>query len=260
MSENDLRIEDRWSGLGLETIRFISSNQTLHLTAIPLRFIAAGELNVRQQLGEKQMKLNKKILSLHVVLSLILFTASCGQKDSQKDAETHFELGLAYSIGIEGTGGEQRKELCERAIEKFKQAIKINPEFADAYFQLGLVYGELERYDEGISTYKEAIRIKPDFFAAYYNLGETYHKLTRHDESITAYKEAIRNKPDFVEVHKEIDVITFGRQRAVKLHYMLGKAYLEVGQKDSALKEYKILKDLDAYDSANSLLYLINNK
>jgi tetratricopeptide (TPR) repeat protein len=49
------------------------------------------------------------------------------------------------------------------AIEAFKQAIRINPDYADAYFNLGVVYVKLGRYTEAIETFKQAIRINPDF-------------------------------------------------------------------------------------------------
>jgi tetratricopeptide (TPR) repeat protein len=50
-----------------------------------------------------------------------------------------------------------------------------------------------------------------------------------------AYKKAIRIEPEFVLAH-----------------YFMGLAYLELGDKDSALKEFRILKHLDE-DYANDL-------
>jgi tetratricopeptide (TPR) repeat protein len=67
-----------------------------------------------------------------------------------------------------------------------------------------------------------------------------YSKLRRYREAIEAYKEAIRIKPDFAEAH-----------------YNLGLTYLILGDKGSALDEYRILKDLDK-DLANKLFTLID--
>jgi tetratricopeptide (TPR) repeat protein len=58
-------------------------------------------------------------------------------------------------------------------------------------------------------------------------------------EAIEAYKQAIRIKPDYAEAH-----------------YRLGLVYLLIGNKSSALDQYKILKNLDN-DSANQLFNLI---
>ena len=57
--------------------------------------------------------------------------------------------------------------------------------------------------------------------------------------AIDAYKQAIRLKPN-----------------DATLHLYLGGAYLNVGDKGSALDEYKILKELDK-EKANELFNLI---
>jgi len=49
-------------------------------------------------------------------------------------------------------------------------AIKINPDFADAYNNLGAALFNAEMTEEAIEYYKEAIRIRPGFAAAQKNL------------------------------------------------------------------------------------------
>ena len=61
----------------------------------------------------------------------------------------------------------------------------------------------------------------------------------QYEDAMGAYKQAIRLKPD-----------------SVKAHLDLGMAYLKVGDKGSALEEFKILKKLDQ-ESANRLFNLI---
>ncbi len=51
----------------------------------------------------------------------------------------------------------------EEKIEAYKQAIRINPDDADAHFNLGNAYGSSGMYKEEIEAYKQAIRIDPDF-------------------------------------------------------------------------------------------------
>jgi Flp pilus assembly protein TadD len=116
----------------------------------------------------------------------------------------------------------------QEASEAFKQTISIKPDFVDALCYLGMSYNKLQRYAEAIEAYKQAIRIKPDYADALCYLGMSYNKLQRYAEAIEAHKQAIRIKPDFALAH-----------------YSLGLDYLEVGDKGSALNEYKILKTLD---------------
>jgi tetratricopeptide (TPR) repeat protein len=75
----------------------------------------------------------------------------------------------------------------------------------------------------------------------YFDLGTTYNNsFGPRQEAIDAFKMAIIITPDFAEAH-----------------YNLGVAYLETGDKGSALEEYKILKTLDV-ELANKLFKRIN--
>jgi tetratricopeptide (TPR) repeat protein len=51
----------------------------------------------------------------------------------------------------------------------YKEAIKIKPDYHGAYYNMGIAYGELKKYQEAIDAYKEAIKIKSDYHHAYTN-------------------------------------------------------------------------------------------
>ena len=70
---------------------------------------------------------------------------------------------------------------------------------------------------------------------AYYNLGREYFALGRDEDAIEALKQVIRINPD-----------------NAKVRFHLALVYLLLGDKGSALEEYKILKDLNK-DLANEL-------
>jgi tetratricopeptide (TPR) repeat protein len=110
----------------------------------------------------------------------------------------------------------------EKALPYFKEAVKKNPRWADAYILIGYCNGQLGRYTEAIEAEKEAIRIGPDYALAHYNLGVTYYQLGRYTEAISAYKQAIRIKPDLAEAH-----------------YNLGVAYYKIGRYTEAISTYK---------------------
>jgi Flp pilus assembly protein TadD len=129
---------------------------------------------------------------------------------------------------------------CIRAVAFFKVLIRIKPNFANAYCDLGKFYGKLGRYTEAIEALKKAIRIKPGFAEAHNNLGVIYRLLEHYKEAIESFKQAICVKPDFAEAHGN-----------------LGAVYLILGDKDSALEQYKILKEINT-DLANGLFNLIN--
>jgi len=148
---------------------------------------------------------------------------------SSLKAWAYFNIGYCYG----------KLKSYTKAIEAFKQAIRINPDDAIAHYNLGLVYDNLGLYEDARESYIKAIRIDPDYAEAHYRLGVDYGILGFRIFAIEAYKQAIRIDPDYAEVH-----------------YRLGVAYLLIEDRNSALNEYKILKELDI-DAANKLFDLI---
>ena len=80
----------------------------------------------------------------------------------------------------------------EKAIEKFVDAIKLDNNFADAYYGCGLCYCSLGRFEEAVSAYKKALKLEPDnstrrqaLAEAFYNIGVQRSKDEKYNEAIT---------------------------------------------------------------------------
>ena len=84
----------------------------------------------------------------------------------------------------------------EDAIADYAEAIRLKPDYAEAYNNRGAVKDALGRHDDALADYAEAIRLKPDHASPYYNLGTVKAKLGRCDDALADYAEAIRLKPD----------------------------------------------------------------
>jgi tetratricopeptide (TPR) repeat protein len=81
---------------------------------------------------------------------------------------------------------------------------------------------------------KEDTMIKYGHEYIYFKFGVAYANEGKYDEAIAAYKQAIKINPDLTEAH-----------------YNLSLSYLILGDKNSAFKEYKILKNLDPQKADN---------
>ena len=55
-----------------------------------------------------------------------------------------------------------------------KDALKLDPTFADAHLQLGNLYSEQAKFPQAISEYHLAVKCDPDLAGAYYRLGQLY--------------------------------------------------------------------------------------
>ena len=85
--------------------------------------------------------------------------------------------------------GEYRK-----AMSCFEKAVKIEPKNAGAQNNLGFVFKELGEYLKAKSCYDKAIQIQPNA-AAYNNLGFILKELGEYQQSIISYKRAIKINP-----------------------------------------------------------------
>ncbi|CAC9454413.1 TPR domain protein, putative component of TonB system [uncultured Gammaproteobacteria bacterium] len=89
----------------------------------------------------------------------------------------------------------------QEAIDACKEAIKIKPDYHEAYYNKGTVYIKLKEYQKAIVAFKKAIKIKPDFYEACTNMGGAYSKLKKYRKAIKAYEKAIKIKPGYYEAH-----------------------------------------------------------
>ena len=64
----------------------------------------------------------------------------------------------------------------EKAISDYTRAIEINPRYAVAYNNRGLVYRKMGEYDRAISDYGNAVEINPGYALAYYNRANAYYQ------------------------------------------------------------------------------------
>ena len=68
-----------------------------------------------------------------------------------------------------------------------EQALRIQPESAQADNNLGLTYGKSGKHREAIKAFKEAILAKPDYAEAHYNLAITYLILKDENAALRKY-------------------------------------------------------------------------
>lgn len=69
-----------------------------------------------------------------------------------------------------------RRGEIKKAILEFKKVIKMAPNYAPAYYNMGYIYSQEGEYTKAIDMYKKAIKIDPYLKAAYYNLAITLER------------------------------------------------------------------------------------
>ncbi|MEI8054972.1 MAG: tetratricopeptide repeat protein [bacterium] len=84
------------------------------------------------------------------------------------------------------------------ALPYFLQLAGLTQDF-DAYYNIGVIYMDLSRFDDAIIYFDEAIKIRPDDFSVYVNLGTIYLRRQNFAEAEKYYTQAHRLRPDSQE-------------------------------------------------------------
>jgi len=122
---------------------------------------------------------------------------------AQADAQTALELdpenAIAYfvlaRILSETNNGQNTSRDAAAIIAHYTEAIRLNPNFADAYYNRGLMYDYYVDDDLALVDYTDVIRIQPDYALAHYRTGVIYDTRGESDLALAAYTEAIRYHP-----------------------------------------------------------------
>ena len=115
---------------------------------------------------------------------------------------------FANSVILHNIIGAANKGLgrLDDAIEAYKKAISLKPDYADVYNNMGIALKDQSKLDEAIEAYNKAISLKPDYAEAYCNVGNALKDQGKLENAIEAYTKAISLKPDYAEAYNNIGI------------------------------------------------------
>ena len=132
------------------------------------------------------MRLPWSALGVAVTLALIGPAAMDGAADPSSPAvEQRRQSPAEASAATEYDRGVRARvvENWPTAEDAFRRATAFQPDFADAWNELGFALRHLGRYAESVQAYDEALRLRPEFPEALEYLGEAYVKMGRLDDA-----------------------------------------------------------------------------
>lgn len=110
------------------------------------------------------------------------------------------------------------------AVEAFKSAIELNPQYAIAYAGLGGTYVSLQRYDDAIEAYSTAIELQPNMQQARRGLATAY----------TAKGNELLNRGRVRDAVSELDKAIEASAQHSQAHLLLAVAHNRLGQFEAA--------------------------
>ena len=82
-----------------------------------------------------------------------------------------------------------------KAVETFDEAIRLFPDYADAFANRGVAHNKLGQYQRALQDFDEAIKLNRGLAMAYSNRGNAYSNLDQLEKAIANYNKAIRLDP-----------------------------------------------------------------
>lgn len=150
------------------------------------------KIKIDAMIKEKSAVVDNEIIAFKTKVDneVNAFKAKVDKRLSQQDAEIN-----SFKEFEQGNREFDNKNY-EKASEYFSNAIRLKPDYADAYYNSGITKAKLGQYPEAIVDFNEVIRLKPDDVEAYSNRGTLKVKLEQYAEAISDFDKAISLKPD----------------------------------------------------------------
>lgn len=118
------------------------------------------------------MKFNK-ITKIILTAIILITTSTIAMADIATDAKLEYNKGIDYYQ----LGQFEESATC------FKKAIELDPNYIDAYYNLGSILEYLKQDDAALAVFKQIILRKPDDYESVYKAAELSKKLGQYDKA-----------------------------------------------------------------------------
>ena len=152
----------------------------------------------------------------------------------------------------------------EKALQYYTEAIELNPDYAEAYYQRGVIYSEMHQYEKAIENFNKAIQILPNYGAAYHYRGRSYYFLKDFKKALEDLNKVIKINPKYSKAYSlraNIYYILKDYQKAIEDYTMAiqiqpmeadnyesrAECYEDMGENEKAradFEKYENLKDI----------------
>ena len=92
----------------------------------------------------------------------------------------------------------------KQALSESSQMLEKFPNSVILFNIVGASNAELRQFDAAIESYKKALEIKPDYAEAYYNMGNALKDKDDPEAAIDSYKQALKIKPNYAEAYNNM--------------------------------------------------------
>lgn len=148
-----------------------------------------------------------------------------------------------------------QQEALSLAMKYYKEAVKVDPQYADAENNVGTIWYQRKKYSRAVKAYEKAIKMKSDMAVLYSNLGYAYFGEKKYGEAIAAFRQGLVIDPLLFE-HNNSRSGSVLQDRSVddrgRFYFMLAKSFAEAGDLDRCIHYLSKAKD-EGYKEFNDI-------
>jgi tetratricopeptide (TPR) repeat protein len=159
-------------------------------------FASRGDYNMAVQEFTEAIKLDNKLSSAYLLRGRAYF-ATASYVTSVGENFGNVTTTITNGMNV----SSDKQILYDRSIEDFTQAIRLDPNSAQAYRERGVAYSDRGDQNHAIMDLDQAIRLSPNYILAYNNRGNIYRRRGEYDRAIADYNYAIRLDPNFARAY-----------------------------------------------------------
>ncbi|OGI00563.1 MAG: hypothetical protein A2Y25_07655 [Candidatus Melainabacteria bacterium GWF2_37_15] len=154
------------------------------------------------------MKIKNKIKNLFIGLILVLlFNTACYAEYDSKAIK-------AYNNGIDLTTQEKYNE----AVLSLEDAVKIEPSFTDAYYNLGILYQYLGNIDKALESYQAILQYNPKDYEVIQKIAVIYHNKGNKEKVLEYIKKIPTTDPNYGLIAELMKTAQSVQAQAEKTH------------------------------------------
>jgi tetratricopeptide (TPR) repeat protein len=113
------------------------------------------------------------------------------------ETETTQGSSLAEDLRQLRGGTLESAEVYQQMVSAYRHALKYEPSFFEAAFNLALTYENMGIADSAKYFYRETITINPRLVRAHMRLGRTYEREGNYDAALDQFKEVVKLEPSY---------------------------------------------------------------
>jgi tetratricopeptide (TPR) repeat protein len=139
------------------------------------------------------------------IVQLSLGDVDKAEQNFIKTIETEEQPGLLYKAHSNLGWIYYIKQDYEKAILKFNEALKLNPDHSYSYKGLGDVYFKLKEYDISFKAYRKALERDPTDSFSYSGIGNIYLEKENYKDALNFFKMALHYNPENKKAKKSLE-------------------------------------------------------